>query len=68
MRAFAMIMSLCVDVMEILWCFLSSVSPADFHPTVIRCNEWQHRLLLVVSLHIVNPLGDALLRNFIVFH
>ena len=25
-------------------CFLSSVSPADFHPNVIRCNEWQRRL------------------------
>ena len=25
-------------------CFLSSVRPADFHPNVIRCNEWQHRL------------------------
>ena len=23
-------------------CFLSSVRPADFHPKVIRCNEWQH--------------------------
>ena len=25
-------------------CFLSSVRPADFHPKVIRCNEWQYRL------------------------
>ena len=25
-------------------CFLSSVRPADFHPKVIRCNEWQHML------------------------
>ena len=25
-------------------CFLSSVLPADFHPKVIRCNEWQHSL------------------------
>ena len=21
-------------------CFLSSIRPADFHPKVIRCNEW----------------------------
>ena len=25
-------------------CFLSSIHPADFHPKVIRCNEWQRRL------------------------
>ena len=25
-------------------CFLSSVCPADFHPKVIRCNEWQRML------------------------
>ena len=25
-------------------CFLSSVRPAEFHPKVIHCNEWQHRL------------------------
>ena len=25
-------------------CFLSSVRPADFHPKVIRCNEWQYML------------------------
>ena len=25
-------------------CLLSSVCPADFHPKVIRCNEWQHSL------------------------
>ena len=25
-------------------CFLSSVRPVDFHPKVIRCNEWQRRL------------------------
>ena len=25
-------------------CFLSSVRPADYHPNVIRCNEWQRRL------------------------
>ena len=25
-------------------CFLSSVCAADFHPKVIRCNEWQRRL------------------------
>ena len=25
-------------------CFLSSVRPADFHPNVIHCNEWQHRI------------------------
>ena len=24
-------------------CFLSIVRPADFHPNVIRCNEWQRR-------------------------
>ena len=24
--------------------FLCSIRPADFHPKVIRCNEWQHRL------------------------
>ena len=24
--------------------FLCSVRPADFHPKVIRCNEWQHSL------------------------
>ena len=24
-------------------CFLSRVRPADFHPKVIRCNEWQRR-------------------------
>ena len=26
-------------------CFLSIVRPADFHPKVIRCDEWQHRLI-----------------------
>ena len=25
-------------------CFLSSVRPANFHPKIIRCNEWQRRL------------------------
>ena len=25
-------------------CFLSSVRPAEFHPKVICCNEWQRRL------------------------
>ena len=25
-------------------CFLSIVRPADFHPKVIRCNEWQYML------------------------
>ena len=25
-------------------CFLSSVRPANFHPKVIRCNEWQRGL------------------------
>ena len=25
-------------------CFLGSVRPSDFHPKLIRCNEWQRRL------------------------
>ena len=30
--------------LKFISCFLSSVRPADFHPKVIRCNEWQLRL------------------------
>ena len=50
-----------VFVFSVMWCELLIT-------TAISCPLWSSVILLVVSLHIVHPLEDTLLRSFIVLH